>query len=112
MAITHIHGDTFDYSVPLPVEEFPDGYFIGWNIASQVRTERYATLVATLDCTWADPVTTRTIKLFNLSTIDWPVVPCVMDIQFTRVSDGYVFSSSVESVNVVKDVTDTSGPTP
>lgn len=101
MAITHIHGDTFDYSVPLPVEDFPDGYFVGWTIASQVRTERYATLV-----------TTRTVKLFKLSTIDWPVVPCVMDIQFTRVSDGYVFSSSIESVNVVKDVTDTSGPTP
>lgn len=112
MAITHIHGDTFDYITLLPVEDFPDGYFVGWSVASQIRTDRYSNLVTTLDCTWLDPVTTRTLKLFKLSTEDWPIGSCLMDIQFTRDSDGYIFSSYTEAVNIIRDVTDITGTTP
>ena len=108
MAINHIHGDTFDYVVTLPTS-FANGYFSDWTVTSQVRTTRYQEFVASLSCTWADPATTRDLKLFLISTSTWPITECQMDIQFVRNSDGYTFSSNIETVNVVKDVTRPNG---
>lgn len=104
MAITHIHGDSFDYVVTMPTS-FANGYFTGWTVTSQVRTTKYQEFVADLQCSWVDPVTTRDLKLFLLSTTSWPIGDCQMDVQFVRNSDKYTFSSNVESITVVRDVT-------
>lgn len=104
MAISHIHGDSFDYVVTMPTS-FANGYFSDWAVTSQVRTARYQEFVADLVCTWVDSATTRDLKIFALSTTSWPVVDCQMDIQFVRNSDKYTFSSNVESITILKDVT-------
>lgn len=104
MAIIQTRGDSFDYTVPMP-DSFADGHFVGWQCRSQVRTVKYAELVAELTCTWVDPTTTRNLHLFELSTIDWPLVACEMDVQFVRNSDNYTYSSSIESITVIRDVT-------
>ena len=59
--LTHKRGDGFDLALQLP-DQFVDGHFAGWDIRSQVRSTSDA-LVAELNCAWADPLTTRVIRL-------------------------------------------------
>lgn len=119
---THKRGDTFDRIVTLPAFDaetntgFEDGYFAsGWTLAAQVRTHQPAapnrpplgTLVADLQVSWLDAVTTRNLRLLAIDTNAWPIGACEVDVQFTRTSDSYVISTSTAVFEVVRDTTTT-----
>lgn len=104
-SIRHKRGDTAEWYLILPEEDFPDGYFDGWEIAAQIRQANEA-IISSLEATWAEPAeTTRTIRLFSADTRHWPVGFQEVDVQFTRTSDGYIRSSETFLVDVIKDVT-------
>lgn len=101
----HKRGDTFDRLLLIPAATFADGYFLLWNVASQLRTAR-GKLIATLTATWADPAAdTRTLRLFAENTELWPLGALEPDAQFTRQSDDFVLSTETLTVQVLKDVT-------
>ena len=105
MAITiqHKRGDTFDHLLLLP-DSFADGFFVGWAVASQVRTTR-GKLVADLAVSWADPAAdTRVLQLLGADTTTWPVGTLEFDVQFTR-SDGVVRSTETVLLEVLRDQT-------
>jgi hypothetical protein len=107
MAVTiqHKRGDTFDHLLLLPEADFPDGYFLLWDVASQIRTAR-GKLIAELETSWATPASeTRILRLFASETSDWPVGDQEVDVQFTRQSDGLVRSTETIAVQVLRDVT-------
>lgn len=98
-------GDSFDYGVNIP-SEFADGHFVGWTVASQLRSNNSkAALIATFETTWDNPATTRKLRLLKIDTTDWPLGSAVFDVQFTRTSDSYRISTETATVVVVKDVT-------
>lgn len=97
-------GDSFDRLANIP-EAFADGHFVGWTITAQVRTAQYGKLLAELECTWVDPLTTRILSVKAIDTRNWIVGDAEMDIQFVRDSDGYTISTSTVVFNVVRDVT-------
>lgn len=99
----HKRGDSFDYVTVIP-DNFGDGHFVGWRVASQVRNAKTGGLVATLTTQWGD-ATTRTLRLFAINTRDWPLGQVELDVQFTRESDGYTFSTDTVSFTVIRDVT-------
>jgi hypothetical protein len=100
--LRHKRGDSFELIATLP-EQFPDGHFSGWSVASQVRRSS-GELVADLETDWVDAATTRHIHLQRLDTTTWPVSTVYMDVQFTR-QDGYTLSTSTVNILVEKDVT-------
>lgn len=104
MATVHKAGDSFDYIATIP-STFADGYFVDWIVSCQVRTAKYQDLIADITPTWADPTTTRTLKLLKLSTSTWPIGAAEMDIQFVRISDQYTLSTATVEISVIKDVT-------
>lgn len=97
-------GDSFDRLANIP-DTFVDGHFVGWTVTAQVRTTQYGKLLADLDCTWVDPVTTRILSVKALDTHNWAVGDAEMDIQFVRDSDGYTISTSTVAFTIVRDVT-------
>jgi hypothetical protein len=103
VTITHKRGDTFSKALVLP-STLADGYFVGWNIAAQVRTES-GTLVADLVVTWLDEPIRKNIKLFKADTRTWKLGDLFFDIQFTRISDGFVLSTKTVIVSVERDST-------
>lgn len=105
-SITIKTGDSFEYLATIP-STFADGYFVGWDVASQIRTKQYQNLVAELSCVWVDPVTTRTLKVSKIVTTGWPVGVSEMDVQFVRQSDQTTISTETIDVNIIKDVTKT-----
>lgn len=100
----HKRGDTFDFTTAIP-DTFPDGYFVGWTVAAQVRNAASGALISTLDTSWLNAATTRNLRLLKIDTKAWPVGKVEFDVQFTRTSDGYVISTSTEQFNVIKDCT-------
>lgn len=106
--LIHKRGDTFDYTAVIP-SSFADGYFVGWTVTSQVRTDFQQNLLADIDCTWIDPVTTRTLSLKKMSTSNWTIGDADMDIQFVRNSDGYTLSTGTIAIQVVRDITQPDG---
>lgn len=100
---THKRGDSFDRVGAMPAQ-FADGYFVGWTVASQIRTAS-GTLVADLVCTWLDNATTRDLRLTKIDTTAWPAGEAKIDVQFKRTSDGFTFSSETETLWIVGDVT-------
>lgn len=100
---THKRGDSFDLLVTIPAQ-FPDGYFVGHTVASQIR-QPDGTKVADLDCAWVDALTTRALRLTCLVTTAWPTGPALFDVQFTRTADGFVLSSSTAQIIIVQDQT-------
>ncbi len=102
--ITHKRGDSFDHLAAIP-STFPDGYFVGWTVTAQVRTAQYGKLLAELVCSWADPVTTRTLSVSAVDTQLWDIGNAEMDIQFVRNSDNKTISTNTVSILVLKDVT-------
>lgn len=96
-------GDSFDQMVTIPAD-FPDGYFLGWDVSSQLR-DADGNVIATLDTSWGDPATTRTLRLLKIDTTAWPVGTAKFDVQFKRQSDGYVLSTSTAKLKVTEDVT-------
>ena len=97
-------GDSFDYVTTIP-DTFADGYFAGWTVAAQVRDPVKGTLIAQLDTSWLNPVTTRQMRLLKIDTRAWPVGTLAFDVQFTRTSDSYVLSTATETMTIIKDVT-------
>lgn len=93
-----------DYLAVIP-DTFADGYFVGWEVTSQIRTALYYQPIADLTCTWVDPDLTRSIKVQALDTKTWPVGNAVLDIQFVRTADGYTISTDTVQINIVHDVT-------
>lgn len=111
----HKRGDSFDYVVTIPAT-FEDGYFVGWDVSAQLRKapsgplaklarEEPGELIASLDATWADPATTRTLHLLKIDTDTWPMGAAELDIQFRRQSDGYKTSTRTVELQIVRDVT-------
>ena len=107
--IQHKRGDTANWLLLLPEDEYADGYFIGWEIAAELRTVR-GKLIAPLTATWTEPeADTRIIRLYAEETTRWPIAKLECDVQFTRTSDGFIRSSETFIVDVVRDVTLTGG---
>jgi hypothetical protein len=103
--ILHKRGDTFAWLLELPEVDYPDGYFIGWEIAAQIRKPR-GTLIDEFETTWAAPeADTRIIRIFAEDTTRWPIGDQEVDVQFTRIADQFVRSSETFIVKVVKDIT-------
>ena len=100
----HKCGDTFDYVATIP-DTFPDGHFSGWSVGAQVRNALTGALIAELDTSWADPLTTRTLKLLKIDTAGWTPCRAEFDVQFTRISDGYKLSTATKEITLTKDVT-------
>jgi len=100
----HKRGDSISWLAPIP-EIFADGYFVGYEVSSQIRTAQYGQLIANLICEWVDPATTRELLLTCLDTKSFPVGEAENDIQFTRISDGFVQSSDTLLISIVRDVT-------
>jgi hypothetical protein len=84
--------------------KFADGYFIGFATRCQIRTDTGA-LIAESQCSWLDPATTRTVRIFVADTKDWPTVSAVYDVQFVRGGDGFTISSNTQSLSIVRDIT-------
>jgi hypothetical protein len=104
MALEHKRGDSLDYLAVIP-PSFADGYFIGWTVASQVRSFQYDLLIATLTCTWVDPTLTRSLQVREIDTSDWKLGKALMDVQFIRTSDGYTISTDTVEIDIVRDIT-------
>lgn len=102
----HKRGDSFDLLVTIPVAQYPDGYFSGYTVASQLRTVgANGAKIADLTCTWVNDLTTRELRLTCLDTTKWPIGSAQFDVQFTRISDGFVFSSATSTITIIYDVT-------
>lgn len=102
--IIHKRGDTLDLLAAIP-DIYPDGYFVGWTVTAQIRTDKYDYLLADIICEWADPALTRILHLRTSDTGGWDIGPAEMDIQFTRDVDGYTVSSGTIFMAIVADVT-------
>lgn len=100
---THKRGDSFDRVGEMPAF-FADGYFVGWEVASQIRTAE-GVKVADMECAWLDDVTTRNLRLTKIDTTAWPVGEAKIDVEFKRTADGFKFSSATETLWIIGDVT-------
>ncbi len=103
VTIVHKRGDTFSKALELPAA-LPDEYFIGWNAAAQVRTVT-GRLVDDLTVDWLDEPTRKTLGLFIADTRAWKIADLNLDVQFTRISDGFVLSTETIVISVLMDVT-------
>lgn len=101
---SHKRGDSFDAVVAIPAF-FADGYFADFDVVSQIRTPG-GVLVGEFECSWVDAVTTRALRLVCINTRNWPVGPAEIDVEFTRRSDGFVYSTQTEQIYVLRDVTE------
>lgn len=105
VVIQHKRGDTFDQVMIIPEATYSNGYFLLWDVASQIKTAR-GKLVADLTTSWDDPAAnTRLLRLFADPTTDWPLGDLELDVQFTRQSDSYIQSTETIVVQVLKDIT-------
>lgn len=102
--MTHKRGDSFDLLVTIPAA-WPDGYFADHTVAAQVRVLGAGTKLADLTVAWVDPLTTRTLRLTSLNTTAWPLCTAFFDVQFTRVSDGFVTSTTATQMYILEDAT-------
>ncbi|WP_406624930.1 hypothetical protein [Acidovorax sp. SDU_ACID1] len=98
----HTRGASFQVLTRIP-SRFADGYFVGWDVKAQARTEKGA-LLATLEATWEDPDTTRVLALRCLDTSGWEVGPASFDVRMTA-PDGFVLYTTPFRFHVVKGVT-------
>lgn len=104
MAENHKQGDSLDYLGVIPLD-YVDGYFVGWTLSGMIRSYPSYTLIDSLDIAWVDPTVTRSFTVRKINTQSWPVGAAVMDVQFTRTSDGYVKSTDTIQFNILHDVT-------
>jgi hypothetical protein len=105
MSIAHKRGDTFEWILVLPENDYPDGFFVGWVTSCQIRSTS-GRLIAELETSWAAPVEdTRSLRLFFEDTTGWKLGDHEADVQFTRTSDGFVKSTETFVVKIVKDIT-------
>ena len=103
--MNHKQGDTFDYLINIP-STFANGHFVGWDVTAQLRSASMSgKLIAQFDVAWVDAVTTRTLRISKMVTSDWPIGNAEFDVQFKRVSDGYVLSTASMELEILKDIT-------
>ena len=102
--LTLKQGDSFDRLLTIPAG-FEDGFFVGWVASSQLRSLDTGEVIASFDVAWADPLTTRVLKLTKIDTSAWPLGTAEFDVQFKRTSDGFVLSTSTAKLKITKDVT-------
>ena len=98
----HKRGASFHALIRIP-SAFGDGYFAGWSLASQARTDKDV-LLSDLVVAWDDPVTTRVLVLKCLDTTGWVIGPAQLDVKLTG-PDGFVMPTSTADFYVVKDIT-------
>lgn len=109
LSTQHKAGASYARLLTIPAE-FADGYFVGWTPKSQIRNTD-GTLVAECTCTWLDAATTRHLQLVVVDTSAWPVGALVQtDVEFTRISDGFVLPTTTATLRVVRKVTDDDAP--
>jgi hypothetical protein len=106
----HKRGDTFAKVLVLS-DDIDDGYFVGWDVAGQIRTTQ-GRLIADLVVTWLDEPDRRMLRLYAENTRLWRLGTHELDVQFTRISDGFVVSTVTTPINVIRDVTLVPEPTP
>jgi hypothetical protein len=105
--IENKRGDTFEWLMSFPEVDYPDGYFVGWEVTAQIRTEN-GRLIGNLAATWADPAEdTRILRLFASAseTSSWAVGEHELDVQLVRDSDGTTKSTATKIVEIIRDVT-------
>lgn len=98
-------GDSFDFINTIP-DTFADGHFVGWTVSSEVRNPANGSLVAALDTSWVNAVTTRQLRLLKIDTKEWPLTTLEFDVQFVRSVDGYTLSTATSKLKVTKDCTE------
>jgi hypothetical protein len=98
----HKRGASYSRTIDIP-ETLPDGYFIGFDVRSQIRDSR-ENLIEELDVEWIDPVTTRQLALVCEDTSKWPLGTTYMDILFTR-NDGWKISSDTVKTEITRNET-------
>jgi hypothetical protein len=97
-------GDTFLRWLVFP-DTYEDGYFLLWDVAAQLRTNR-GKLIADLTVSWEEPAeTTRALRLFAQDTTAWPLGLHELDAQLTRQSDSFIMSTKTVFIDIVRDVT-------
>lgn len=100
----HKRGNSFDYVMKVP-DTFVDGYFDEWTVAAQVRNSANGNLIAELETSWLDPLTTRNLNLLKIDTSGWAPGKAEFDVKFTRTSDNYKLSTATVEFVIEKDVT-------
>jgi hypothetical protein len=106
----HKRGDTFAKMLGLPAS-IDAGYFVGWDVAGQIRTPQ-GRLIADVVVTWLDEPDRKTLQLYVEDTKTWRLGTHELDVQFTRISDGFVVSTATIPINVIRDVTLVPEPAP
>ncbi len=101
-AFEHKQGDTLLLIASVP-DTFADGYFAGVTLASQIRDGK-DTLVQNLSIEWADPATTRVMRISSDNTTRWPLGDLFFDVQYITASSA-IISSKTLIIRCVKDVT-------
>ena len=97
--ITLKQGITFDCVLVMPAI-YPDGYFLGWTLQSQIRTTAQK-LIQTLTATWIDPTTaTRNLRLFSNATTNWPVGIHDFDAKLTSSTGELVVVTETQQIEV------------
>lgn len=97
-------GERFEESM-LIAAAFPDGHFAGSTLSGEVRDINGA-FIATLACTWADPLTTREIKMVA-PTDTWPIGRLFSDVRIHRALDGLTKYSGTVKIRVIPSYTKT-----
>lgn len=95
-------GASFHVLIRIP-SAFPDGHFVGWTLQSQARTEEDE-LLADLEASWEDPLTTRVLVLKCLDTNAWIVGPAQFDVKLTA-PDGFVLPTDTAIFYVLRGAT-------
>ncbi len=103
----HKRGDSFELVCGVPAR-FADGYFAGYEVTSQIRSQAGVKL-ADLTCTWLNAATTRSLRLTCIDTTAWAPGIARLDVQFKRTSDGFVTSSTTTQMYILDDVTRANG---
>lgn len=100
----HKVGDAYARVLTIPAV-YPDGHFVGWTPASQIRRQD-GSLLADCACTWIDAATTRQLYISVADTRSWPAGEVVQtDVQFTRDADDWRVSTTTANIRLVRDVT-------
>lgn len=92
-------GASFHALIQIPTF-YADGYFVGWTLKSQARTDKDV-LLAELDVTWDNPITTRVLVLKCLDTTTWAIGAAGVDV-FLKSPDGYALPTSTAPFYVVQ----------
>jgi len=104
----HTRGASFSKVITIP-RSIPDGYFVGWVPTSQIRhyvgVQDVGELIEDLSCTWADPLTTRTLFVQAIGTDLWPITRACWDILFTRTADDFKRSTNLTVFGIVEGAT-------